>query len=243
MCSTSLSGTLQYPRSIHASVYLYPTTGSRARDHCNAHESSYWNSVKRFAAKKGRKDLLQAEFDSSDEQLIPAWEKNSNAPSALKSKVRNGTPVSGNIPGLWARHASNTAMVNSQARQAAAAAVLTPPGAAAAAAAPGGLAGPSSVTPASQAAASATLKAEQKQPLLQLPARPPASSWLEKMPHPRHTRVLVQLLATLDLPFKTAKGITVSELQRRLVPSGFYAAVNTPPPQYGEHICLDNIAE
>ena len=148
--------------------------------------------------------------------------------------------MGGGLPGLWARHASNTAMANSQARHGAAAAALTPPATAAAA---GGFAGGRGVTPATPAVTAVTLKAEHKQQTPEVPARPPASSWLQKMPHPKHSKEPVQLLATLDLPFKTTKGITVAELQRRLVATGFYKGVTNATPQYGEHVWLENINE
>lgn len=53
----------------------------------------------------------------------------------------------------------------------------------------------------------------------------------------------MQLLVTLDLPFKTTKDVTVAELQRRLVPTGFYKGPISRTPEWGEHICLENITE
>jgi hypothetical protein len=53
----------------------------------------------------------------------------------------------------------------------------------------------------------------------------------------------LQLLVRLELPFKTVKGVTVDEVARRLVPTGFYKDPTKPfnSVQYGEHISLDNI--
>lgn len=210
--------------------------GARTRDHCNAHESTYWNEVR---SKKSRKDLLKLEYDSSDSQLVPAWLKPGSTITleTARPKVRNGTP-SGGIPGLWARHTSNTGMTNPQANRRSAAAALTPLGAAAAGTA--GLAERrgSAITPATPA----VFQPEAKQQTPEVPARPPASPWLEKMPTLQQYKVPLQLLATLELPIKTTKGLTIAELQHRLVPTGFYKSTRAPL-EYGDNICLDNIAE
>lgn len=50
----------------------------------------------------------------------------------------------------------------------------------------------------------------------------------------------MQLLARLELPFKTVKGVTVDEVVQRLVPTGFYRD-GKPNTQYGPHLFLDNI--
>lgn len=52
-----------------------------------------------------------------------------------------------------------------------------------------------------------------------------------------------QLLTTLELPFKTVKGVTVDEVASRLVPCGFYRDTNKPPAEYGPHLLLDNITK
>lgn len=46
----------------------------------------------------------------------------------------------------------------------------------------------------------------------------------------------------LELPFKTVKGVTVDEVARRLVATGFYKDTTKINMQYGEHLLLDNIA-
>lgn len=56
-------------------------------------------------------------------------------------------------------------------------------------------------------------------------------------------RIHAQLLATLELPIKTVKGLTVAELQQRLVPTGFFKGTTGRSPEYGDHLCLDNIAK
>lgn len=224
---------------------MHVLAGLNPRHHCNAYECTYWDAVRE---KKGRKDLVALEFESSDTQLVPVWLKSGSMQSkhameeSLRPKVGTSTP-SGGIPRLWARHASNTGLANSQGNRATAAAARTPPGTAAAAAAAGWSAYRSStVTPATPHMA-ATLKPEAQQQTPEVPARPPASPWLERMPHPRNSKYPLQLLATLELPIKTIKGLTIAELQRRLVPTGFYKGAISKKPDYGEHICLDNIAE
>ncbi|WIA39293.1 hypothetical protein OEZ86_005411 [Tetradesmus obliquus] len=52
----------------------------------------------------------------------------------------------------------------------------------------------------------------------------------------------MQHLATLELPVKLVKGLTIAEVQRRLVPTGFYKGASGRTPEFGEHLCLDNIA-
>jgi hypothetical protein len=57
----------------------------------------------------------------------------------------------------------------------------------------------------------------------------------------------MQLLATLELPVKAAKGLTIQELSQRLVPTGF----SRPAPAgqtrilvtFGDCLCLDNISK
>eukprot|EP00775_Hariotina_reticulata_P006749 gene6749-6969_t len=56
----------------------------------------------------------------------------------------------------------------------------------------------------------------------------------------------MQLLATLELPVKAAKGLTILELSQRLVPTGFYKPEHSKQRQrmtadFGECLCLDNI--
>jgi hypothetical protein len=51
----------------------------------------------------------------------------------------------------------------------------------------------------------------------------------------------LQHLVTLELPVKSVKGLTITEVQRRLVPTGFYKGASGRTPEYGEHLCLDNI--
>jgi hypothetical protein len=53
--------------------------------------------------------------------------------------------------------------------------------------------------------------------------------------------VALQHLATLELPVKAVKGLTIAEVQRRLVPTGFYKGMSGRTPEFGEHLCLDNI--
>jgi hypothetical protein len=50
-------------------------------------------------------------------------------------------------------------------------------------------------------------------------------------------------LVSLELPFKTVKGVTVDEVASRLVPCGFYRDPRLPPPEYGPHLLLENITK
>jgi hypothetical protein len=51
----------------------------------------------------------------------------------------------------------------------------------------------------------------------------------------------LQHLVTLELPVKSVKGLTIAEVQRRLAPTGFYQGASGRTPDFGEHLCLDNI--
>eukprot|EP00879_Flechtneria_rotunda_P026711 GHRR01028532.1.p1 GENE.GHRR01028532.1~~GHRR01028532.1.p1 ORF type:complete len:158 (+),score=49.61 GHRR01028532.1:1321-1794(+) len=54
------------------------------------------------------------------------------------------------------------------------------------------------------------------------PALPPASPWLQRMPHPSTIKPRIQHVAMLDLPVKTTKGVTIADVAKRLVSTGFY---------------------
>jgi hypothetical protein len=75
--------------------------------------------------------------------------------------------------------------------------------------------------------------------LINSPTDPPPTHTPSLLPHSSSP----QLLTTLELPFKTIKGVTVDEVASRLVPCGFYKDPTKLVMEYGPHLLLDNITK
>ncbi|KAF6235186.1 SNF2 family N-terminal domain-containing protein [Scenedesmus sp. NREL 46B-D3] len=200
-------------------------TGVRARDHCNAHSTSYWEALRK-AARKGNRALLESEFASSAPQLLTGWLN----PGGASNSKRSSTAGMVSPAVLWARAAnaavaSSEALLRTPAGSTPAAAARNSSGSAAAA---GGLG--SGVAPLATPAAAMKKEVTPQMPATRTPQVPAASSWLQRMPHPDSIRPHMQHLATLELPVKTAKGLTIADVQRRLVPTGFYKGVSRYVP-------------
>jgi hypothetical protein len=158
--------------------------GVRARDHCNAHSSSYWDALKK-AARKGSRALLEKEYASTAPQLCTNWANNQGSEAGSKRSSTAGM-VSPAV--LWAR-AANAAVASSEAllrtpagSASAAAAARSSVGSTPAPAAAGGLG--SSAAPLATPAAALKAEVNQQTPATQTPQVPPASPWLQRMPHP-----------------------------------------------------------
>eukprot|EP00879_Flechtneria_rotunda_P026759 GHRR01028582.1.p1 GENE.GHRR01028582.1~~GHRR01028582.1.p1 ORF type:complete len:164 (+),score=55.84 GHRR01028582.1:596-1087(+) len=81
---------------------------ARARDHCNAHCSSYWDCLRK-QARKGNKALLEKEHASTSEQLTTQWLNSSRGSGSVSVKPRNSTQGMLSPAVLWARASANRA--------------------------------------------------------------------------------------------------------------------------------------
>jgi len=79
-------------------------TGTRVRDHCNAHSSHYWNSLRRVARKgSSSAALLQQEFTNNSLMLSTNWTLpvNNSTHDSSTAAARRSLPVCWHLEAIW----------------------------------------------------------------------------------------------------------------------------------------------